>query len=122
MSPSPSAGAAIVGTTCWGHVTGVLETNIRTFADNWTGTGAITGAGDAERLELGETEYMESEIVNTGARYVELLQNNYAAGDLVILQYRHAAAQGDVAGASYSEYSTPFISLGYVQVKVLNSL
>ena len=107
-------------------MTGVLEANVRSFGlGNWTGTGAIEGdaATDAERMELETTEYMVSEIVNTGADWVTLLQNEYDnTGDDVTMEYRHAATVGDVAGAAYGNYTVPFESLGYVQVRMTSTL
>ena len=113
---------AIEGTVVWGHVTGVTETNVRTFASNWTGTGAIGNSGDTERLELNATEYMISEVVNTGSHTIILLQNNYSSGDTVTLQYRHGATQGACEAASWNNYTAPFDSLGYVQVRVESTL
>jgi hypothetical protein len=91
---------------------------VRDFAINWTGTGTIENSGDAERLRLDAGEYMESEIVITGTVVVELLQNNYQAGDTVTLQYRHGADDTDCLAAAYQNYIAPFESLGYVQIKV----
>lgn len=106
------------GSTCWGQSTGVLETNIRTFAGNWSGTGSVEGSGDSEQLVMNEGEYMISEVVITGAQTVTLLQNNYAAGDTVTLQYRHGATQAACEAASWNDYTVSFESLGYVQVRV----
>jgi len=114
--------SVISGTTVWGHITGVIETNVRTFASNWTGTGAVGGSGDTERLELDSTEYMVSEVVNTGIKTVQLLQNTYAAGDTVTLKYRHGADEATCLAAGWNTYSTPFISLGYIQVRVESTL
>jgi hypothetical protein len=61
---------------------------------------------------------MESEIVITGTVFVELLQNNYQAGDTVTLQYRHGADEAACLAAVYQNYTAPFDSLGYVQIKV----
>lgn len=109
-----------MGTVCWGHETGVIETNVRTFADNWTGTGAIlNGNPDAERVELGAGEYMISEPVNTGARYVELDQNHYnPAGDNVVMSYRTGDSVVNCELDDWHVYSVPFISGGYVEVKI----
>lgn len=105
-------------------MTGVLEDNIRTFFDNWTGTGQVNniGAGDAECLALGMGEYMEAEIVRTGTKTVTLLQNQYSAGDTGGLQFRHGATAEDCESAEWSDYVDPFPSLGYVQVKVISTL
>ena len=113
----------IVGSTTWGHDTGVLETNVRDFTGNWTGTGAIENAGDAERLALETTEYMISEVVNTGAYTVTLLQNNYdPSGDDVDMDYRHGATEGACEVAGWNNYTVPFASLGYVQIRMTSTL
>lgn len=117
-SPSPSIGPLLSGSVTWGHVTGVVEDNVETFANNWTGTGVISGSGDAETICLNEGEYMESNVVNTGTRTVELLQNNYAAGDTIILKFRHGNSEANCLTASWSVYTVPFDSLGYVQVRI----
>ena len=95
---------------------------MRTFADHWTGTGTIENAGDTERLALAAGEYMISEVVNTGTTTMELLQNNYAAGDTVTLQYRHGATEEGCWDAAWTDYTVPFVSLGYVQVRVESTL
>lgn len=103
-------------------MTDVLEDNIRTFATHWTGTGAITGAGDDERIELESGEYMESEIVHTGEYTVELLQNNYKVGNDVQLRYRHADSQANCLLAGWQDYAAPFDSDGYVQIRLDSTL
>jgi hypothetical protein len=108
----------IVGSTCWGHDTGVLETNVRDFSSNWTGTGTIENTGDAERIALNSGEYMESEVVETGALTIELLQNNYQAGDTVTLKYRHGVSGVACQAAGWNSYTGVFVSLGFVQVRI----
>lgn len=107
---------------CWGHITGVVEANIRTFVDNWTGTGTIESSGDTERIALDSGEYMEGEVVDTGLHTIELLQNHYAAGDNVLLRYRHGNSEANCLAASYNNYTVPFESLGFVQVRLESTL
>lgn len=100
-------------------MTGVLETNVETFAGNWLGTGVISGAGDAETICLAVGEYMESNVVNTGISTIELDQNHYnPAGDALLLKYRTADTEGNCLSAAWNIYTVPFVSLGYVQVRV----
>lgn len=106
------------GSTAWGHSTGVIETNTRTFSSNWTGTGTISGTSDAEVINLNYGEYMTSEIINTGAEVVALRQNFYASGDDVNLYYRTAATEGGIATATWIRYTDQFTSLGYAQIKL----
>lgn len=114
--------APIEGEVCWGHDTAVAEANIRNFAVNWTGTGVIQLSGDTERLALQDAQYMISEVVNTGAIEIEILQNEYATGNDVTLHYRHGATQVACEAAGWTAYSVPFTSEGYVQVKATSNL
>jgi hypothetical protein len=61
---------------------------------------------------------MESEIVYTGEIYVELLQNNYDSGDILMVKYRHGATEAACLLASWDVYSNPFVSSGYVQIRI----
>lgn len=115
VSPSPSYP---IGSVCWGHVTGVLEENVRTFTGRWSGTGSIAGTGDTERLEMQSGQTMESEVVYTGEVPVTLLQNVYSAGDIVTLRYRHGATEAACLAASWTGYVSPFNSAGFVQIRL----
>ena len=105
---------------CWGHDTDVLEDVIRDFDGNWTGTGAIENAGvnDTERLALELGEYMVSEVVHTGAEFIEVDYNVYAAGDDVTVYYRHGNTSEACQAAAWNLYAAPFESDGYAQVKL----
>jgi hypothetical protein len=108
----------------WGHDTGVLETNVRDFNGNWTGTGTIEnpGADDTERLALESGENMVSEVVNTGNVSVLIDYNVYAVGDDINLDYRHGATVVACEGAGWNDYTVPFTSLGFLQVRVTSTL
>lgn len=107
------------GDTTWGHDTGVVETNIRDFADNWTGTGTIVASGDAETICLGVGEYMISEILFTDTGLVEIDQNKYdITGDDVILEFRHGVTPVACEAAGWQNYVAPFNSAGYMQIRV----
>lgn len=104
---------------CWGHVTGVLEDNVRTFAGNWSGTGVASGSGDGEVIEFDAAgQYMESEIVNTGVNMIQILQNAYGSGDTGTMKYRTGTTQSECESAGWSNYSAPFLSDGYVQLRI----
>jgi hypothetical protein len=102
----------------------VLETNVLPFDGNWTGTGAIEnpGANDNERLALEADEYMISEMVRTDSITCEILQNVYAAGDDVTLEYRTGTTAAACNGAVWAAYIGPFVSDGYLQIKVTSTL
>lgn len=117
VSPSPSV-TYIYGETTWGHITSVVEDNVRTFATNWSGTGNISGAGDSETMCVTPIQYMESEIIQTNPVSIELLINNYQAGDTATIKYRTGATGASCQGASWISYTVPFESLGFVQVRI----
>ena len=73
-------------------------------------------------IELDDGEYMITyDCINTGAVTVTLQKNKYGAGDAgTVLSYRHGASRSAARGASWNTYTTPFVSLGYVQIKVEN--
>jgi len=100
----------------------VDEANVLDFAGNWSGTGTISGTGDAEAIELNVGEYMISEIVETGDMICELLQNAYdPSGDDVIMEYRTGSTVFECFDAAWTIYTDKFISEGYVQIKLTNA-
>jgi hypothetical protein len=105
-------------------VTNVLETNVLPFNGNWTGTGTIEnpGANDNERLALEAGEYMVSEMVFTDVNTCTLLLNEYLPGDDVTLEYRDGASAAACNAADWIVYDVPFVSLGYVQIRVTSTL
>lgn len=107
----------VAGSVCWGHDTGVTETNVRNFSGNWVGTGAIENTGDSERLALESGEYMESEIVNTGAVKIELIQGKYQAGNTTNMYYKTGDSVSSCEAASWVEYTGFFQSSGYIKIK-----
>ena len=122
-SASPSAPPLTDGEVCWGHDTGVLEANVRDFSGNWTGTGSIEGAGDAEIIALNAGENMVSEVVYTDTIICEVLQNEYdPTGDDVTLEYRHGATEGACEVAGWNAYVVPFASDGYAQIRITSTL
>jgi hypothetical protein len=62
---------------------------------------------------------MQSCIVDTDAFTVTLYQNLYdGTGDDVLLRYRHGATPNACAVAAWNNYTIPFVSAGYVQVRL----
>ena len=106
------------GSICWGRVTGVQEGTIHTFVGNWTGTGEVVGSGDGEYLALDASEYMVSEVVNTGVGTVTLSENVYDTGDASVVEYRHGNTSDACQSASWLSYSIPFASDGFVQLRL----
>jgi len=66
---------------------------------------------------------MISEVIAlTCGGNVEILQNTYAAGDTITIKYRTGVTEGACLDADWSVYSAPFVSLGYIQVRVESTL
>jgi len=61
---------------------------------------------------------MESNIIDAGTFKTRLTLNKYVSGDDVLIKYKTAAIFGGISGASWLDYSVPFDSLGYVQVRI----
>lgn len=114
----------IVGSICWGHVTGVTEDVAEAFSERWYGTGLIYGTSDAERMAVNSGEVMYSGITATGVKDIALTQNGYdGTGDDVTLEWRTGATyMGCFDSPVWTEYSAPFRSLGYIQVKLTPTL
>jgi len=110
----------IIGTTCWGYDTDVSESNVRNFSVNWTGTGAISGSADDEIITLDYTEYMESEVVNIGTQLVKITLNKYGAGSgpAATVEYKDGNSMANCESDSWNSYTVPFVSTGYVKIKV----
>ncbi len=98
----------------------MLENNTHVFAGNWTGTGTISGSGDAEIMTLDANEYMESEIVNIGAINVELLYDNYqtGSGPAAAIQYKDGNTPANCEADTWNTYTTPFVSAGYIKLRI----
>jgi hypothetical protein len=77
---------------------------------------------DTERLALETGENMVSEVVNTGNVSVLIDYNVYAAGDNINLDYRHGATVAACEGAGWNDYVAPFVSLGFIQIRVTSTL
>ena len=74
-------------------------------------------------MELETGENMVSEVVYTDTYTVTLLQNHYdPTGDDVDMDYRHGATEAACEGAAWNDYTIPFVSLGYVQVRMTSTL
>lgn len=72
---------------------------------------------------LDSGEYMISEVVETQVKTIELDQNHYdPSGDNVDIDYRTGATQLECESAGWNDYTVPFVSLGYVQIKITSTL
>lgn len=109
----------LIGSVCWGHDTGVEESNIRDFSGNWTGTGDILSTDDDEVIVLTSGEYEESENAYPGVGYIMLGVNKYKTGTLrPTIKFKTAATEDGLAGEAWQEYLDQVYSLGWVKVRV----
>ena len=109
----------IVGTVCFGHIAGAEETNTKTFTGNGSGTATISGSGDSEKLAFQSGQYWNFTTVNTnGERTVTITIGKYTAADTVTIKYRTGATQVACEAASFSTYSAPVASLGFIQARL----
>ena len=114
-----SVALAVLGSICWGHDTGVEESNKKNFQDNWTGTGSIGGSDDEEALEIESGNYMESENMQLGTGCVLISINKYRSGTGVpVKKYKTAGTSGDLAGAAWLAYSDQFYCEGWAKIRL----
>jgi len=74
-------------------------------------------------MTLNTTEdYMVSQIVDTGPRHVELLQNIYGAGDNAFIRYRTGSTEKTCDAAGWITYTGAFLSIGFVQIRIESAL
>lgn len=107
------------GTVCWGHDTGVTESNIRNLSGNWTGSGYISGVGDAERINFVAAENEESETWNIGAHRIKIQYNKYASGSGVpTIKYKNGSSQALCEADTWHTYTVPFVCTGWVKVRI----
>ena len=113
-------GIDISGTVCWGHVTGVIEDNTRTFTGNIT-DGAdyfITGTGDSEKVYLFSGGYVELETFNFGARDCRIKKDAYQTGfGTVIIKYKNGDTLENCEADTWTTYTGWFTCSGYVKVR-----
>lgn len=101
----------------------VEEAVVRTFAAGWTGTGTISGSGDAEQFTLDAGQSMESETWNLGAMTARIILNKYGSGDgTPTVEYKTGASAVACEADSWHAYDgTSFVCAGYAKIKVSRS-
>ena len=116
---STTTSTTVCGSVCWGQDSGVEEEHIRDFSGKWEGTAQIFGSGDSEGLNFqdGESEQLMTPW-NTGTKRVVARINKYNIGDNVTIYYKTGATAGATVAKSWKKYSTPFNSLGFVDVRL----
>jgi hypothetical protein len=96
---------------------------IRTFADRWTGTGTISGSGDAEQFTLAAGQYMESETWELGAMNAKIVLNKYGSGTgTPTVKYKTGASAVACEADSWHTYDgSSFACAGFAKIKVMRS-
>lgn len=107
-----------IGTVCWGHSTSVEEDETRTFVNNWSGTGNISGSGDSEQIGLAPGQYVESELLNVGSKFVYLEQDKYGSGNSVTIKYKQGSTPALCEADSWHTYSAIFLCEGFVKIRL----
>jgi hypothetical protein len=104
---------------CWGRINATQD-HIRTFEQDWTvGTAEVEFSGDAERIAFDAGEYKESIPFNVGAIIVGIYPNYYAVGDTFTIEYKTGVSSVTCESKpSWETYTIPFLSEGFVKVKV----
>ena len=112
--------SVLEGSICWGHVTGVTQDNVETFANKWSGTGEASGSGNNEIITLDSGENMESEVINIGDNKVEILIDEYqtGSGPAPVIKYKDGNSVSNCNADSWNIYSVPFDSTGFVKIRI----
>ncbi len=122
MSTTTTTYAGLVmGSVCYGHDTDVEELWVRNFTDNWSGSGEITGSGDAEAIELHEGDSMEMNVpwrVSDTRKRVVIRQNKYGSGDNVVVKYKKGETISECNADTWHTYTGPFHHMGYIRLRV----
>jgi Tfp pilus assembly protein FimT len=104
----------------YGRTTAVDENNVRTFADNTSGTATATGSGDAEKLRFKVGQNRETEDIDTsGIPVIVIQKDKYDTGfGSITVKYKTAATQAGLTGEGWTTYTVPFSSSGWIKVRV----
>jgi len=107
------------GTWVWGHDTATTETFEGDLADG-TGTGTVSGSADDEIVSMSSGQTWISPAVNTGSQQVTITYDQYQTGEGVAgtIEYRTGANKTACLGAGWLDYTVPFSSSGWVQVRL----
>jgi hypothetical protein len=108
----------LIGTAVFGQETDIAESNSASFS-LWTGTGTVTGSGNSEAIVLADGESMESPTWNIGSGTVRIRSNVYASGSGdAVIEYKQGSSSENCDIDSWSLYTEPFSSAGWVKVKI----
>ncbi len=94
------------------------EENIRNLSE-WSGTGSVSGVGDAEIISLETGQYMESESWKLGSGWCAITIDKYDSGvGSYTVEYKTGDSLVNCEADAWNNYIGPFDSLGWVKVKV----
>jgi len=97
----------------------VVETFVRTFTGNWEGTGLILSSGDTEAIALDSGQDRTSEARNIGNGNCYISTDKYLSGaGAQTIQYKTGSTRELCEADDWNNYTGPFNSEGWVQVKV----
>jgi len=108
-----------IGSVCWGHVTGVEEDNTVTMAAGSTGTGVVSGSGDAEILAITGEQTREYGPWKLGAGKAKMLMDKYDTGTGGLsLEYKSGATEAACEADTWHSYTGKFVQSGWVKIRV----
>jgi hypothetical protein len=109
------------GTVVFGHEseTFIEEDNIKPYTGNWSGTGAIVGSGNDEKIRLAEGQYMEmDEPWNLTSMRAIVSLNKYGSGDAATIKYKDGDSAANCEADDWNLYTVPFVSSGWIMVRL----
>jgi len=97
----------------------VEEDYDRNLSGNWSGTGVISGVGDAEILTLYPGDSMESETWFIGSGSVIIVNSKYGVEfGVPTIEYKTGATKLACEAAGWNNYTGAFSSLNWVKIRV----
>ena len=107
------------GPVCFGHSTGVEEDYTETMAANSTGTGVVTGSGDAEKLLIHTSQTREFGPWKLGAGLAKLIMDKYGSGTGGLsLEYKSGATESACEADTWHNYTGQFTQDGWIKIRV----
>jgi hypothetical protein len=120
-SSSSQSSSATPGTVVFGHDTAVDEDYAEDLS-TWTGTGTVSGSGDAEILTQSVGDVDVSPTWNLGAGEAVILIDKYQSGSgptPALIEYKTGVTKAAAEADTWTTYdNVSFTSLGWVKVRV----
>lgn len=123
-SLSSSSSSATPGTVVWGHHTSVDEDYDENFTGNTTGWVISGTAGnDNETIDAtscGQICTFDPWYLGTMTAIIEIDKYQSGSGPTPTIEYRTATTRSGCLAASWNNYGTSFISLGWIQIRLVH--